>query len=133
MDNSLGHLVEKGFANAKTYDTYRPYYPADSVNRMLEKLKIIDVAEARVVDIGAGTGKLTEQLVNHDRSYEIIAVEPHTHMRQILEGKAFKGVKILNGTASNLEGIEDDWADAVVVAQVHCEVLALSVGDTDPP
>ena len=132
MDNSLGHQVEKGFANAKTYDTYRPYYPADSVNRMLENLKIIDVAEARILDLGAGTGKLTEQLVNHDRSYEIIAVEPHMHMRQVLESKALKGVKILNGTAANLEGIVDDWADAVVVAQVRCQPVTLSVDGTDP-
>lgn len=131
MDNALGHLVENGFADAMTYDTYRPYYPADSVNRMLEELKIVDVAEARILDLGAGTGKLTEQLLLHDRSYEVIAVEPHMHMRQVLEKKALKGVRIVNGTAANLGGIEEDWADAVVVAQVRCELLKWSMGDAE--
>ena len=125
MNNNLGHLVENGFANAKTYDKYRPYYPADSVQRMLDKLKIIDVSEARVLDLAAGTGKLTEQLVNHDKSYEIIAVEPHIHMRQVLESKALKGVKIINGMAANLEGIEDGWADAVVVGQVCSKLVTI--------
>ena len=133
MSDGLGHLVEEGFADALTYDTYRPYYPVDSLKQMLEKLKIIDVAGARILDIGAGTGKLTEQLVNHDRSYDIIAVEPHIPMRQVLESKALKGVKIVDGTAANLEGIEEDWADAVVVAQVRCRLAKLYVGDTDPP
>ena len=70
------------------------------------------------LEIGAGTGKLTEQLKSHDRSYQIVAVEPHYHMRQVLNNKALPGVKVLNGTATNLAGIDEAWADGVVVAQV---------------
>ena len=84
-------------------------------------LKILDMPAPRILEIGAGTGKLTEQLVAHEKSYEIIAVEPHAQMRRVLEAKALPGVKILNGTAMNLEGIEDAWADGVVVAQVSLD------------
>lgn len=123
MSTTLGHpdLIESGFTNAMTYDTHRPSYPAESVNKMLEEMKILDVPAARILEIGAGTGKLTEQLVAHERSYEIIAVEPHVHMRQVLDAKALPGVKVLNGTATNLEGIEEAWADCVVVAQVSLD------------
>lgn len=107
MSAALGHLVESGFANAMTYDTHRPSYPAESVSKMLEKMKILDVPAARILEIGAGTGKLTEQLVAHKRSYELIAVEPHVQMRKVLDAKALPGVKVLNGTAANLEGIEE--------------------------
>lgn len=121
MSAALGHLVESGFANAITYDAHRPSYPAESLNKMLEEMKILDVAAARILEIGAGTGKLTEQLVAHERSYEIIAVEPHAQMRRVLNAKALPGVKVLNATAANLEGIEEAWADGVVVAQVSLD------------
>ena len=125
MTAGLTRLVESGFANAMTYDTYRPSYPADCVNKMLDKLHILDLPKARILEIGAGTGKLTEQLVAREKSYEIIAVEPHAHMRQVLNDKALPGVKVLNGTAANLEEIEAGWADAIVVAQVSSDLRAL--------
>lgn len=113
--------VESGFADAITYNTHRPSYPAESVNRMLEKMKILEVPAARILEIGVGTGKLTEQLVAHERSYKLIAVELHVQMRKVLHAKALPGGKVLNGMAGNLEGIEEAWADGVVVAQISLD------------
>ncbi len=126
----LARLVESGFTNAMTYDTYRPSYPAGSVQALLEKAKVADVARARIVEIGAGTGKLTEQLATGNMPYEIIAVEPHVHMRQVLDKKALPGVRILNGTAASLGAVEDAWADAVIVAQVSRGILTVKMEDT---
>lgn len=85
---------------------------------MLTKLGTLNVPGARILEIGAGTGKLTEQLVGQDRRYDIIAIEPYVPMRKVLESKSLPGVKAVDGTATKLEGIEDGWADAVVIAQV---------------
>ena len=118
MSTGLHPLVQSGFVSAMTYDTYRPSYPVESVDRMLDTLGVFNMPKARILEIGAGTGKLTEQLVAHEKGYEIIAVEPHVHMRQVLDNKALSGVKVMNRTATNLEGVEEAWADAVVIAQV---------------
>lgn len=44
---------------------------------MLEKMKILEVPAARILEIGAGTGKLTEQLVAHEWSYDISVTRRH--------------------------------------------------------
>ena len=65
-----------------------------------------------------GTGKFTSILADRPENYEIIAVEPHADMRKVLEGKALKGVRVLDGAAVAMPAVETGWADAVVVAQV---------------
>ena len=84
-------------------------------------MKILEVPTARILKLGAGTGKLTEQLVAYERPYELIAVELHVQMRKVIDAKALSGVKVLNGIAANLEGIEETWAEGVVVAQVSLD------------
>ena len=118
MPASLHNLVQTGFADAMTYDAHRPSYPLKSVNLMLDKLEILDAPGARILEIGAGTGKLTEQLVGQEKNYDILAVEPHAPMRAVLERKSLPGVKAVDAPAANLSGVEDAWADALVVAQV---------------
>lgn len=108
-----------GFADATSYDTYRPSYPHEAVEGLLGHLELA-VSEhrgARIVDLAAGTGKLTEVLAARPEEYEILAVEPHDKMRQTLEAKGLRGVRSRSGTAEQM-GVEDGWADAVVVAQV---------------
>ena len=115
MSTPLPQLVDSGFADALTYDAHRPSYPLHSVELMLDRLKVPN--EARILEIGAGTGKLTEQLTARSSDHDICAVEPHYHMRQVLGQKALPRVRVLNGTAANI-AVEDSWADAVVIAQV---------------
>lgn len=72
---------------------------------------------ARIIDLGAGTGKFTELLADRDEGYEILAVEPHEGMRNELLRKKLKGVEVVEGTVEKM-GVEREWADAVVCAQV---------------
>lgn len=108
----------KGFANAASYDTYRPSYPIEAVESLLRHLQVHDLEGARIVDLAAGTGKFTELLANRDEEYEILAVEPHDGMRGELERKSLKGVQVLRGEASSMAEVETQSVDAVVVAQV---------------
>jgi SAM-dependent methyltransferase len=66
-----------------------------------------------VVDVGAGTGKLTRALVPSGAA--VIAVEPVAAMRAVL-ARALPTVRALAGTAEALP-LEDGTVDAVVVAQ----------------
>ena len=64
------------------------------------------------MDVGAGTGKLTRQLV--PTGARVIAVEPLDEMRAQLEA-AVPRVEVLAGTAEALP-LEDASADAITVA-----------------
>ena len=122
MSAILAPLVDNGFADATAYDTFRPSYPTLSIDKMLDRMSLLDNPGARIVEVGAGSGKLTEQLAAYEESYDIIAVEPHAHMREVLLSKRLTGVRVLNGTAEDLGAIEEAWADGVVVAQVRFQM-----------
>ena len=47
------------------------------MTRFLDHLQISGVKRARIVDLGAGSGKFTELLVGRDEDFDILAVEPH--------------------------------------------------------
>ena len=115
---TLSSVAEAGFANASSYDTHRPLYPSEAVSKLIEQLEIENVLNARVVDLGAGTGKFTELLARREENYEIFAVEPHREMRKVLEKKKLKGVSVEDGNANLMPTIESQSIDAVVVAQV---------------
>ena len=66
-----------------------------------------------VVDVGAGTGKLTRQLAA--RGYEVVAVEPIREMLDVLR-RVLPDVDAREGVAEELP-LEDDTADAITVAQ----------------
>jgi ubiquinone/menaquinone biosynthesis C-methylase UbiE len=61
---------------AEAYDDVRPGYPASLVARAVERGGL--ARGARVVEVGAGTGKLTELLVEHGLAVD--AVEPGENM-----------------------------------------------------
>lgn len=66
-----------------------------------------------VVDLAAGTGKLTRVLVT--TGARVVAVEPVPAMRTELS-KVVPGVEVLDGTAEAIP-LPDASADAVTVAQ----------------
>ena len=91
---------------AQQYERARPGYPEDAVDWL------VGDAQA-VVDLAAGTGKLTRQLVA--RGLEVTAVEPSPQMLEQLRA-AVPGVLAVEGAAEAMP-LPDHSADAVVVAQ----------------
>ncbi|KAM0287748.1 hypothetical protein ACHAQH_000279 [Verticillium albo-atrum] len=116
MAQTLHPGAQSGFADASSYDTYRPSYPASTVTLFLEKLKLTGQKGGRVLDLAAGTGKLTEVLAARDEGFEIVGVEPHPGMRGELARKGLRGVEVRDGFAEGIP-LEDGWGDGCVVAQ----------------
>ncbi|MGN6791128.1 MAG: class I SAM-dependent methyltransferase [Streptosporangiaceae bacterium] len=105
-------IAYRGFqAEAETYDRARPTYPPDAVRWLTDNLDI--GPGARVVDLAAGTGKLTEPLVAAGAS--LAAVEPVGAMRAQLR-RRLPRVPALAGVAEALPFAAASL-DAVVVAQ----------------
>ena len=102
------HPATHGFElAADAYERGRPDYPADAVAFLVERL---DLRPGRtVVDLAAGTGKLTRLLV--PTGADVIAVEPIAAMRAKI-GSA----RVLDGTAEAIP-LPDASVDAVTVAQ----------------
>jgi SAM-dependent methyltransferase len=105
---------------AATYDRVRPGYPPDGVSWLLEPATAAGVAlpgergKRRVLDLGAGTGALTRDLVA--RGLDVVAVEPDPHMRAVLEARV-PGADVRPGRAEDLP-LDDGDVDAVVGAQM---------------
>lgn len=119
----LNARAQKGFAKSHAYDQHRPSYSASSVQFLLEQTRVSGRKHARVVDLAAGTGKFTELLAGREEEeFEILAVEPHEQMREVLASKQLKGVTVMEGMAHDMSGIEDESVDAVFAAQV-CKVV----------
>ncbi|KAL8954050.1 MAG: hypothetical protein Q9222_000107 [Ikaeria aurantiellina] len=116
MVSSLPDAAGKGFANASSYDVHRPSYPPEAVDCLLIRLQIKGIEKARIVDLGAGTGKFSQLLAAREERYEILAVEPLDEMRRECEAKNLQGVTVINGDARNMS-VEKQSADAVVAAQ----------------
>src|SRR5215472_14819764 len=105
-------------AIAGAYERGRPPYPFQALDWLLPP------GAARVLDLGAGTGKLTRQL--RDRGLDVIAVEPSAGMREELH-RAVPGVAVLAGTAEEIP-LADGTVDMVIVAQAwHWVDPALAV------
>ncbi len=101
----------RGFGSAADlYEARRPSYPDDAVAWLVTGLQL--GRSSRVVDLGAGTGKLTRQLVT--TTPQVVAVEPLAAMceqfGQVLD------VPVLRGIAEALP-IRAGCVDAVLVAQ----------------
>jgi SAM-dependent methyltransferase len=107
------HEVAKvGFGReAEAYERSRPSYPPDAVAWLVEHLRI--GPGSVVVDLAAGTGKLTRLLA--PTGARIVAVEPVSAMRAILR-EALPSVPTVAGTAEALP-LRASSVDAVAVAQ----------------
>ncbi|WP_273369599.1 class I SAM-dependent methyltransferase [Corynebacterium massiliense] len=79
----------RAFSNgARDYDDARPGYPAAVVDFFLA-----GVNKADVVDIGAGTGKLTAALAADSRAQTVTAVDPSPAMTRVLRAKHVPAVR----------------------------------------
>jgi SAM-dependent methyltransferase len=93
------------------YERGRPGYPDEAVEYIVERAAI--GPGERLVDLAAGTGKLTRALVG--RGVNLVAVEPLAEMRARLS-EQLPEVAVLAGTADNT-GLESASAVAVTIAQ----------------
>lgn len=90
---------------AAEYERGRPGYPRAAIEWLLGPDSL------EVLDLGAGTGKLTGALL--DAGHRVIAVEPLAEMRSILAA-ALPAAQALAGTAERL-ALADASVDAVTV------------------
>jgi len=89
------------------YARGRPSYPLDAV-------RVADLAtSSAVLEVGAGTGKLTSVLV--DEFAQVVAVEPDPNMRSLLTALCPRA-ELLAGTAEALP-VAEASVDAVFVAE----------------
>lgn len=109
---AIHDAAARGFAAAaEAYERGRPSYPAAAVEHMVRVLGID--AGRRVLDLAAGTGKLTRALV--PSRAEVVAVEPVAAMRARL-AEAVPSAEVFDGTAEAIP-VPDGSVDAVVVGQ----------------
>jgi SAM-dependent methyltransferase len=102
-------VAERGFGRAaEAYERGRPSYPPAAIRWLAARLGL--GPRATVIDLAAGTGKLTRQLAA--TGARVIAVEPVAAMRAAIGPPA----AVLDGTAEAIPA-PDGFADAVTVAQ----------------
>lgn len=92
---------------AEVYERSRPEYPAEAVDWL------VPAGARTVLDLGAGTGKLTRALTA--RGLEVFAVDPSPRMLDQLR-TAVPGAVVSQGTAEDIP-LADASVDAVLVAQ----------------
>jgi ubiquinone/menaquinone biosynthesis C-methylase UbiE len=109
---SVHETARRGFASAaEIYEDSRPGYPHDAIEWLAGELRL---GHGRtVVDLAAGTGKLTRLLTATGAT--VVGVEPVDEMRTALE-RTTPDADARAGTAEHT-GLPGASADAVTVAQ----------------
>ncbi len=105
------HPLAASFAGAAgAYERGRPEYAAEVVDAIVGELGL--AAGAPVLDLAAGTGKLTRALAAG--GLEVFAVEPQPELREILVATG-GGERVYDGVAEAIP-LPDASVDAVTVA-----------------
>jgi SAM-dependent methyltransferase len=111
------HALVAGFADvAAVYERGRPEYPPAVVERVVAELGAAARPPARVLDLGAGTGKLTRPLLA--AGLDVVAVEPLERMRAALAA-AVGAERALDGRAEALPLADASLGGAVCAEAFH--------------
>jgi SAM-dependent methyltransferase len=106
-------------AAATAYAEHRPDYPVAAIRWAIEPAVPREPRQVRILDLGAGTGKLTAQLagltLDGGRPTDVVAVEPDPHMLAELR----RGLPGVTAAAGRAEAIPLPGAsvDAVFAGQ----------------
>ena len=102
---SVHPVAVSGFTTSQFYDRFRPSYSKEAVSFLVNKLGVLtgDSQPARILELGAGTGKFTGVLkdVLHGNNIKIIASEPALSMRQEF-AKHFPDLEMKDFSAENI-------------------------------
>ncbi|AYY11755.1 class I SAM-dependent methyltransferase [Actinobacteria bacterium YIM 96077] len=110
MCSDRHRLLAASFSSvADIYERSRPGYPDEAVRWLA------GAAPARVLDLGAGTGKLTRSLREH--GHDVVAVDPSAPMLEQLTA-VLPDVDARLGSAEEIP-VPDASVDVVVVAQAY--------------
>jgi ubiquinone/menaquinone biosynthesis C-methylase UbiE len=93
---------------ADVYERARPSYAPDALGWIADELPL-----RRVLDLAAGTGKLTRQLAA--LGADVVAVEPGEEMRRVF-AEVLPGIEVHEGSAEAIP-LGDGSVDAVTVGQ----------------
>jgi SAM-dependent methyltransferase len=105
------HPLARQFASvADAYERGRPEYGPAVIGATAAELGIRP--GNRVLDLAAGTGKLTRALVAY--GFDVVAVEPQAPLRAVLADKA-PAALVLDGVAEQIP-VEDRSVAAVMIA-----------------
>ncbi|CAL5221688.1 g3922 [Coccomyxa viridis] len=113
-DERVHKISSQGFSlQVDAYEQGRPGYPLEAVQYALKELHLNE-GHKKVLDLAAGTGKLTRMLAQQP-NLEIVAVEPNEAM--VGKFKALQPhIEIHQAAAQDLP-FEDNSLDAVCAAQ----------------
>jgi SAM-dependent methyltransferase len=104
-------VAQQGFTDALAYERGRPGYAPEAVDLAVAELGLDE--GSRVLDLAAGTGKLSRQLV--PRVGSLVAVEPLAPMRAVL-AQQVPEAEILEGEAERIPLLAAS-VDAIVVGE----------------
>jgi ubiquinone/menaquinone biosynthesis C-methylase UbiE len=101
----------RGFADGSLYNAARPDYPQPAIEHFVKTIGIVPTMH--VLDLGAGTGIFTRQILPYVA--KVTAVDPSLSMRESLRS-ATSDVEVLEGSDVAIP-LGDGVVDAVFVAQ----------------
>lgn len=108
----IDDVAARGFeSGAGPYEAARPGYPDEALQIVVDAFDL--GPKTRVLDLAAGTGKLTRRLV--ETGAEVVAVEPVAGMRSKL-AEVVPDVEVLDGASESIP-LPDASVDVVTVAQ----------------
>ncbi len=108
------HPLVSGFTDAENYDRGRPRYGAETVAAIVTALEL--GPGAPVLELGAGTGQLSDALVQ--AGLELTAVEPLAETRALLS-RSIGAERVLEGVAEQIPMSQDSVAAVLAADSFH--------------
>ncbi|MBW3589332.1 MAG: class I SAM-dependent methyltransferase [Actinobacteria bacterium] len=111
MNHEIKRIVQSFGEVADDYDRGRPGYSPEAIDFLTREFSI--TSQTNVLDVGAGTGKLTAQILS--TGADVAALEPVEGMRRRLE-ENLPDVRIVGGSAESIM-LANESIDIIVCGQ----------------